>query len=362
MATPPPYPAHRILATMYPAILLFIVGVLFLALLRSMHRLCVLEAIDRSGAGILMDEEGVRFSNLIIAVLRRSIGIRFCQEFDTDISITSKEYLSANASHPPLIEDWEAVRDAALSSTQQHLCCRDPDEETPLHLFIQSVILSTFLRLFFNLPTTVANTQDVMWISSETLRADDRCRESVLSPDLFRLVKSSQNPSGVLALLSATKRVTLATVCTVESGSEKIPHLRRAQSLLRDPISPEPGVTRLVEKIKKSNPPVQVVQGGLALGPSPFYGTHEVDFVVPIDLLLPPTCITGSDGGCVSWLHKAALAGQQDCKGEEWFIKTTAIILSAIETEIRRGYLTIDGDKYGSDAVWEGWILRRLRV
>jgi len=84
-------------------------------------------------------------------------------------------------------------------------------------------------------------------------------------------------------------------------------------------------------------------------------------FFVPVDLLPPTTCILGSDGGCVSWVHKAGLPGQPGCDGEQWLIHVTTIILSAIETEIRQGYLTIDGNERGSEE-WEEWILRKLRV
>lgn len=348
---------------MYFAILLFLVAIISLTLLRSTHHLCLLEAVNRSGADLLTDNGNISFSNIIVAVLRGTVGIRLCQpELDTNVSISWKEYQFANTSHPPLDEDWEAVRDAALSSTKQQLLCRNPDEETPLHLFIQSVVLSTFLRLFFSLPTTPANTEDVKWIASETQRrTDDRHRDFMLSPELSRLIKSSQNPSGVLALLSTARRLVLATVCTLESRGGKITFLRRAATLLRHPISPEPDVTRIVERAKKSNPPVQLVRGGIPFGPFPFCGTHEVDFLIPIDLLPPSACIMGPDGGCVSWLHKAALPGLPECSGERWLIRVTAVILSAIETEVRRAQLSIDQGEHEPEA-WEGWILRRLRV
>lgn len=346
----------------FHVILLFLAVIIFLALLRGGHRLCLLEAINRSGADLLMDGEDVGFSSIIIAVLHGSIGIRLRQELDTDISITWKEFRSADTSHPPLTEDWEAVRDAALSSTRQLLGCRDPDEETPLDFFIQSVVLSTLLHLFFGLPATPANTEEVTWIVGKTWRTDDCHQDSMLSPELFQLLKSSQNPSGVFALLSTARRLILAAACTLEFRDDKIRFLRRAATLLCHPISPEPGVTRLVEKTKNTNPPVQLVHGVFRLGSFPFCGIDsEVGFLVPADLLPPSACILGPNGGCISWLHKAALPGQPGCGGEQWLIHTTTIILSAIEMEIRRARLTIDENEHGSEA-WEEWILRRLRV
>lgn len=323
-----------------------LIAILFLVLLRGVHHLCLLEAFNRSGSDLLMDGEKIGFSNMIIAVLRGNVGIRLYQELDPNISMTWKEYQWANTSHPPLTDDWEAVTDAALSSTKQILHSRGPDEETPLHSFIQSVVLSTFLRIFFSLPTTPANTEEVRWIAGKT------CQESTMSPELSRLVKSSRNPSGVFAPLSTTRRLILAAICNLESGNGKIPFLRQAGTLLRHPISPEPVVTRLVEKVRNSHPPVQLVRGDLPWGPG---------FLIPVELLPPTACILGPDGGCTSWLHKAALPGQPECSGRKWLVHTTTIILSAIETEIRRGYLTIDGSESGWEN-WEDWVLRRLRV
>ena len=339
-------------------ILIFLAATLFLALLRSIRRLCIVEAAERSGADLLMDGENVGWSSTVIAVLRGRISIGLSQELDTDVSITWLAYRAADTSHTPLTEDWEEVRDIALSSTRQLLECRDPDEDTPLRLFIRSVVLSTLLRLFFRLPTTSANTEEVMWIADKARWTNGRHQ---ISPELSRLLKSSQNPSGVIALLSTIERVTLAAICTLETGDEKLRFLRRAGTHLRDPNSPQPGVIRLVEKVKKCNPPVQSVHGGVLLGSFPLCGTSEVDFFVPVDLIPPSPCIIGSDGACYSWLHKAGLPGRPECGGEEWLIQTTAIILSSIETEMRRSHLTIDGDEHKPEE-WEEWTVRRLRV
>lgn len=343
--------------------MLFLVGILFIALSRNIHRLCILEAINKSGADILMDGENIGFFNIIVAVFQGSVAVRFCQDLDPNVSITRNEYRSANACHPPLTEDWEVVANAALSSTKQLLDCRDPDEETSLNFFIQTVVFSTYLHLFFSLQTTPTNTADVMWIAGKVWRTDDRHQDSRIPfRELSRLVKSSQNPSGVLALLSTTRRLTLATVCTIESRNGKIPLLRRAETLLRHPGFPDPDVTRVVENANKCNPPVQSVHGGLRLGSFPFFGTDQMEFVIPIDLLPPSACIRGSDGRCVSWLHRAALSSQPGCNNERWLIRITTIILSAIETEIRRAHLTIDGNENESEAIWEDWTLRKLRV
>lgn len=345
---------------MYTYMILLCLFILLLVMMRRIYHLC-LEAVNRSGADLLMDNENISFSSVIIALLRGEIGIRFYQELDADISITWKAYQSASTSHPPLTEDWKAVTEAALSSTRQLLQCRDPDEVTPLHVFIHSVVLSTFLYLFFHLPITPMNTEVVMWIASKTWRTDDHQQDTMLFPELSRLIKSSQNPSGVFALLSTTRRLLLATACTLESRGKKIHFLRRAETLLRDPISPEPGVTRLVERAMRSNPPVQFVRGGFPLGPFAFYGTNEMEILIPIDLVSGSACILGSDGGCISWLHKAALPSKTECGGEQWLVRTATIILSAIETELRQACLIIDENERGSEE-WEEWIVRRLRV
>jgi hypothetical protein len=337
---------------------LFLTIILFLALLRSNHHICLVEAVNGSGADLLMDGENIRLFSAMVAVLRGGIGIHLCQELDPDVSITWTEYQSGDTSHPPLTEDWEDVAEAALSSTRRLLECRDPDEETPLCVFIQSVVLSTLLQLFFGLPTTPTNTEEVIWIAGKTQRADSRHRNP---RELSRLLKSSQNPSGVLTLLFAIRGIVLAGVCTLESGDEKLRFLRRAETLLRHPNTPDPCITRLVEKVKGCNPPVQLVHGGVLLESFPFCGTNEVEFFIPVDLLPPSACILGSGEGCASWLHKSALPSRPDCGGEQWLVQATAIILSAIETEMRRSHLTIDGYERGSES-WEDWTLRRLRV
>jgi hypothetical protein len=359
---------QRIHATMsFCVVIVFLFALLPLVLLWVLHHLCLLEAADRFGAHLLLADGGdaVLF-NIAVATLRGSIRIRLSQEPDPLISLTREEYESASASHPPgpLPQDWEAVTDAALSATRQLIRhfkhTRGPDDETRLYIFIQSVILSTFLRLFFHLQTTPTNIEDVLWIAGETWRAGDSRKDTMPSLELHRLVKPSPNPSGVFALLSTTERLILATICTLEGRGENIPFLRRASALLRNPISPEPDVTRLVEKVKRTNPPIQLIHGRLSMGSLPFHGSHSMDIHIPVDVLPSSACIFDQDGSCISWIHKA-LPSQLACGGENWLTHATAIILSAIVTEIRQANLTIDADGYDPEA-WEDWVLRRLRV
>jgi hypothetical protein len=352
--------------------LLLLVAAPFLTLLRNLHRFCLLEAIDRSGADLLTSGKDVGFYDIMIAVIRRRIRIHLRQNLDPNISITWNQYQWANTPHPmgTLSKDWEGVAEAALSSTRrliQHFkTWSETGEEMQLYLFIQSIVLSTLLHIFFGLPATPTNVEDVAWIVEKTLRTDDRQQETMSPPDsaplLRRLVKPSPNPAGVFVLLSATQRLTLGAVCTLEAKREKLSFLRRARALLHNPMSPEPDVTRLVENVKRSNPPIQFVCGGLSLGFPSTHNTRPVCFFIPVDILPPSPCIPGPDGSCISWLHKIALLDRPvPCGGEEWATRATAIILSAIETEVRNANLTVDGDGYSPEA-WEDWVLRRLRL
>ena len=348
----------------------FYIGIIFTLsiiaiLLINFHRLCLLEAVDKRGAELLMKGADIGILEIITAVFQENVRIHPHQKLDPHTSITQKEYQLADTPHPPtpLEEDWAAVADAALSSTKEVITHfkyhqNSPGDEMQLCLFIQSIVLGTFLHLFFRLPVTPTSIDDVVWIANDTLQMDDRRRDPASSPELSRLIKPSPNPFGVFPVLFATQRLILAAICTRELEGGKISFLRRAGTLLRNPTSTEREVGGFVEKIKQSNPPIQFVRGCLSFG-----GTqNNIDFFVPIDLLPLSSCITGLNGSCASWLHKAALLpGQSECGGDGWLVHLTAIVLSAIETEIRQAHLAVDGDKHGSEA-WEEWTIRRLRV
>ena len=237
-----------------------------------------------------------------------------------------------------------------------------PDEGTHLYTFIQSIALSTFLHLFFRLPITSTNIEEVIWITSNTWRMDDTWKQPVGNPpELCRLVKPSPNPSGVLALLLATQRLILAAICILEGRGENLRFLRQAETILHHPASPDSAVTRLVEGVTRTHPPFQSVHGGLSLSYPPLRWTCRMNFFIPVDLLPPSACMLGPDGACVSWLHKAGIPAQPACGSDTWLVHAVTIILSAIEMEIRRANLTVDGDRCDSEA-WEEWILRRLKV
>jgi len=341
-----------------------------LMFLGGLHHLFILEATDRCSATLLLHNSGnVGLSNIITAIFRGIIKVHFYQGMDVNISIHCQEYDSADKPHPPdpLSQDWEEVTGAALSSTRevihQFKRTHGSDEDTCLHKFIQSVTLSTFLYIFFRIPITSTNIEEVDWIVNNSWRMGDYWQGPIGNlPELARLVKPSPNPSGVFAILLATERLVLAAVCNLETRGENIRFLRRAGTLLRHPTSPELDVTRLVEKIKRSHPPFQSVHGILPLRSSPLRWTCSVKFFIPVDAIPPSACILpGPDGTCHSWLHKADLPGQPACGGNEWLVRAAAIILSAIEVEIRKANLTVDGDDHDPEA-WEDWVLRRLRV
>ena len=346
---------------------LFLLLVTILVLLGNIHYFCLLEATDSYGAMLLLNDS-VGLSDIITAVFRGRIKIHFNEAMDKDISIPCQEYKAADTFHSPdsFTQDWGEVTDAALSSTREVLQkfeqIRGPNEEGRLCLFVQSVILSTYLRLFFRLPITSKSTEDAVWIASNTWRTGDCWRGPIEhSSELHRLVKPSPNPSGVFALLLATQRLIVATICTLEHRGENLQFLRHAGTLLRHPTAPEPGVTRLVEEVIQSHPPIQSVHGELSLKFLPLHWTRSVNFIIPVDSLPPSTCVLTPDGTCHSWLHKAGLPGPPACGGHKWLTHTTTIILSAIETEMRKGRFIIDGDEYGPED-WEGWVLRKLRV
>jgi hypothetical protein len=346
---------------LFYVILFFLSAVSTLALLNKFHIHFILEITDRSSATLLLDGGNVGLSDIVTAIFWGRINVRFCQEIDTDTSIPCQVYESANTPHPldPPIQDWEEVKNAALSSTREMIRhCSGSGEDTPLSLFIQSIILSTLLHLFFQLAITPTNIEEVVWVVGKTWQVEEFVRDPL---ELCHLIEPSSNPSGIFALLSAIQRLVLAAICTVARRGENTRFLRQAETLLQDPTSPEPDVIRLVEKIKQSHPPVQSVHGRFSLGCLPLRRTYDVGFFIPADSFPLSICIPGPGGVCISWLHKAALPGQPACGGGTWLIHTTAIILSVIETEIRKANLTIDGDAHDPEA-WEDWILRRSRV
>ena len=336
-------------------------------LLNKFHNLFVLEAIDNAGAAALLRCKNI--SDIVAAILHRKIKIRFYKGVDPDISLSRQAYTFSESPHhlDPLLQDPGEVKDAALSATRgaihHFMCAHDPDQDTSLYLFIRSVTLSTLLHVFFRLPITSTNIEDTIWIASNTWQLEN-CWEEPVSGlhDLYRLVKPSPNPSGVFAVLLTMQRLILAAICTLEHRGEVIPFVRRAGSLLRHPTAPEPGVTQLVEKIRRSNPPIQTIHGRLSLRCLPLPWACNIEFLIPVDSLPSSTCTLGPDGTCLSWLHKATLPSPTpECGGEKWVVHTTAIILSAIETEIRNAGLTVDGDGRDPEA-WEEWALRRLRI
>lgn len=354
---------------LFSLILLLLFLVSAFALLRNIHKIFMVEAIDNVGATLLLDSSNLRFSNIASATLRRRIKFRFYKEVDSNLSIPCQAYeYSANSSHTPdpLTQDWEEVTGAALSATRkaiQHFeNARGSDEDTNLYLFIQSVTMSTILRLFFQLPTTSTNIEDVIWIASNTWRTDGCWQESTGSlHDLYRLVRPSPNPSGVFSLLSSIQRLILGTICTLEHRGGNIQHIRRAATLLHHPTAPDPDAIRLVEGIKGSHPPIQSVYGRLSPRCLPLRWASGMNFFIPVDSLPHSTCRLNPDGVCLSWLHKAALPGPPACGGDKWLVRATTIILAAIETEIREAQLTVDGDDRDPEA-WEEWVLRKLRI
>ncbi|KAF9650635.1 hypothetical protein BDM02DRAFT_3185291 [Thelephora ganbajun] len=347
-------------------VILFLLFFISMLALSNLHHLCLLEATDDTGAALLMGGARVRPSGVIAAILRGSIKLHFYQGVDTDISVPCQAHESANTSHPmdPFTQDWGEIANAAVFSTRELIRyirhSRGSDEDTCLYLFIRSVILSTFLYLFFGLPITSTNIEEVVWIVDNTWRTED-CWQIPAGnpPELCRLIKPSPNPSGVLALLLATQRLVLAAMCILESRRENIQFLRRARILLRHPTSAEPDVTQLIERVMQSHPPVQSIHGRVSL--RCLLLRFHLGFFIPIDSLPPSACILDPNGSCTSWLHKAAFPGQSTCGGNAWLVRTTAIILSAIETEIRQARLVIDEGEHGPEA-WEDRVLRRLRV
>jgi len=356
----PPF-VNRVHATMlFYIALFFFIAILMLTLL---GKLCSVEATDRSGAALVLSGGDIRLFDTVAATFRGGIKIHLSGGVDTSISIPSDVHRLADTCHPPLAQGWGETVEAALSSTKAVIhhfkLSTDPDEVTPLFAFIQCITLLTFLRLFLRLPITPANVQEVAWIVG---KAGSHSHDFIEDPaELRPLLKSSQNPSGILAVLSATQRLVLSAVCLLEHRKDNIGFLRQAKVLLENPTSFGSDVTRRVEKIIRSYPPVQSIHGKLSLGWLPLRQTDDVDFFIAIDALPQSDCLMGPNGACASWLHKAALPGQPGCDGMAWFTHTTAIILSAIETEIRQANLTIDKGGDDPDA-WEDWVLRRLRV
>jgi len=355
-----------ILFSLVILLLLFLVSMF--VLLRNIHKILMVEAIDNVGATLLLDGSNLRFSDVIAATFHRRIKFEFCEEVDSNLSIPCQAYESADSSHTPdpLTQDWEEVTGAALSATReviQHFrSVRNSDEDTRLYLFIQSVTMSTILRLFFQLPTTSTYIEDVVWIVTNTWRADGYWQEPTGSlHDLYRLVRPSPDPSGMFSLLSVIQRLILGAICTLEHRGGDLQFIRRAAILLRHPTALDPDAIRLVEGVKGSHPPIQSVHGRLSPRCLPLRWACGMNFFIPIDSLPPSACRLSPDGVCLSWLHKAALPGPPACGGDKWLVRATTIILAAIETEIRGARLTVDGDNHGPEA-WEEWVLRRLRV
>jgi hypothetical protein len=297
------------------------------------------------------------------AVLRGGIKGHPWREIDPNISIPLTGYLLANTPHPPLAQGWEETTGAALSSTReviQHF--KRSHEVIHLYLLIQCVTLLTFLRLFFGLPVTPTNIQEVVWIARKSWETGGCWQEFTEDPvGLSRLTKSSPNPFGVLTLLSATQRLVLSAVCLLEGPRDNLRFIRHARNLLRDPATPGSEAARQVEKILQSHPPVQSIHGRLSLRSLPLHQTYGVDFLIPADTLPLSDCTVGPDGECVLWLHKAGLPGRPACGGRAWLVRATTIILSAIETECRDANLAIDEDERNPEA-WEAWVVRGSRV
>jgi len=367
-----PYPSHccRADTTMlFSLVLLLLFLVSVFALLRNIHKIFMVEAIDNVGATLLLDSSNLSFSDITVATFRRRIKLQFYKEVDSNLSIPCQAYeYGANSSHTPdpLTQDWDEVTGAALSATRkaiQHFKgARGSNEDTPLYLFIQSITMSTILRLFFQLPTTPTNIEDVVWIVSNTWRADGCWQEPTGSlHDLHRLVRPSPNPSAMFVLLSTIQRLILGAICTLEHRRGDIQFIRRAKTLLRHPTAPDQDAIRLVRGVKGSHPPIQSVHGRFSPRCLPLRWACGMDFFIPVDSLPPSACRLSPDGVCLSWLHKAALPGPPACGGDEWLVRTTTIILAAIETEIRDAQLTVDRGDHDPEA-WEEWVLRRLRV
>jgi len=348
---------------LFYAIILFLFFTAILALRGNRRNLFILEGTEKSGATLLVDGGNAGLLEITSAIIRGQIRLRLYREMDANLSIHRHAYKLADTTHPPtpLIQDWEEVKEAALSSTreavQRFKRCSSSDMNMNLGLFIQSVVLSTLLHLFFQLPITSTSIEDVVWIVDKTWRTE----ESLNPHELRRMTKPSPNPSGVFALFLAMQRTILAGVCTLECRRDHIRFLRQAKTHLNDPTSPEPNVIRLVEKTKESHPPIQSVHGRLSIGPLPLDWTFNLDFFIPVDSLPHSGCIPGPDGVCEAWLHKIPLPGQSTCEGDIWFTRASAIILSAIETEIRWAGLVVDRDECDPEE-WEEWVLRRLRV
>ena len=315
-------------------LLLFVV--LIFVMLNNLHNLLILEALDTTGAALILDGRNLRFPDLVTAVVRRRIRVRLYEDVDSNVSLPCEAYESADSSHSPDPQDWEKLKDAALSATREVIRQFERvhgSDGAPLYPLIQTVTLSTILHLFFQLSTTSTNIEDVVWIVSNTWRTDGCWKEPIGNfHDLYRLVKPWPNPSGMFAVLSAIQRLILAAICTLEHQEENIQFIRRAGTLLRHPTDSDTYVTRLVEGVKRSNPPIQSVHGRLSLRCLPLPWPCDINFFIPIDSLPPSDCRIGPDGVCLSWLHKAALPGPPACGGDKWLVHATTIILSAVDT------------------------------
>lgn len=366
VASTPPSPAyHQMYATMGFYIVPFL---LFIASIpKLLSKFCVLEATERSGVALILDGGNVRFLDIVANILHGGIKARLSREVDTGISVPSNTYRLSNAPHPPLGQDWGEIARAAASSTKEVIQSvedsNDPDKVINLYLFIQCVTLLTFPHLFFLPPTVPTNVQEVARVIGKSWKAGGRQQDLIEdSAELRRLINSSPNPSGIFILLSAMQRLILSAVCLLEHEKGTIEFLRQARVLLKNPAPPGSEASHFVEEIIRSHPPVQSIHGKLSLGWLPLRWTYDVDFLIPVDVVPQSTCLMGPDGACASCLHKAALPGPPVCSGREWLVHAAAIILSAIQTEIRSARLIVDsGDRRDLEA-WEDWVLQRLRV
>lgn len=355
---------------MYATIFFYVVLSLLMAtsMLVFLSKFCILEATDASSAALILDGGNIGPLGIGIAILRRRIKARLSRSMDPDVSLPINAHGLANTSHPPLEQGWGGAAEAAVSSAKGAIWYLEhstgPNEVISLYSFVQSVTLLTLLRIFLQLPVTPANVQEVVWIIGRSWQTGSCWRAQDLTEDHFelrRLIKSSKNPYGIFALLLTTQRVVLSVVCLLEHPKEDVPFIRQARALLRSPNSSGSEAIQRVDKILHSHPPIQSVHGRLSLR-LPLHQTYDVKFFIPVDILPLSACTVGPDGTCVSWIHKTALPDQSTCGGRAWLVRTAAIILSAIETELRQAGLVVDPGDGHNPEVWEGWVLRRLRV
>jgi len=170
---------------LFYVMLLFFSVALVLTLLHNLHRLFALEATSRCGGTILLDGSGnVGLSDIVAAIFHSKIKLCFYRGVDANTSIPFQTYKSAKAPHPPVAQDWENFTDAALSSTREvtrnFKHNHDPYDGIRLYTFIQLVGLSTILRIFFHLPVTPTNMEEVVWIVTNAWQTVGNCWEEAI--------------------------------------------------------------------------------------------------------------------------------------------------------------------------------------